>query len=113
MTRAWHSAPNGRITQACMSSPFISTHVVSLVGYEDASSTVKFVNSWGPKWGDAGTGTVTYDFFDTNLVECWGGFRDSSGPLAVEDLTMLKCCSNRACFRPHLATSVSRRCDVL
>jgi C1A family cysteine protease len=40
----------------------IGGHEVLLVGYDDATGRFKFRNSWGPKWGLAGYGTLSYEY---------------------------------------------------
>lgn len=43
-------------------------HAITVVGYDDATSTFKFVNSWGMGFGDGGYGTLSYDFVDQHSV---------------------------------------------
>ena len=47
-------------------------HAVTLVGYKSASGRIEdayfiFKNSWGPKWGQGGYGTVTYGYLQKYL----------------------------------------------
>ena len=44
-------------------------HAVTLVGYDDASKTFKFINQWTTQWGDAGYGRMTYDTFAARVYE--------------------------------------------
>lgn len=37
-------------------------HAVVAVGYDDARSAIKVLNSWGPGWGDRGYGWITESF---------------------------------------------------
>ena len=37
-------------------------HAITLVGYDDATQQYKWRNSWGPKWGDHGYGTMPYAY---------------------------------------------------
>lgn len=37
-------------------------HAVLVVGYDDAKQRFKFINSWGPTWGENGFGYITYAF---------------------------------------------------
>jgi hypothetical protein len=46
-------------------------HEVTLVGYDDALQAFKFINSWGPEWGDNGFGRVTYQAFLDRAGEAW------------------------------------------
>ena len=58
-------------------------HAVTLVGYKSATGRIEdayfiFKNSWGPKWGQGGYGTVTYHYlqnylFDAVLLEVQRG----------------------------------------
>jgi len=36
-------------------------HFVTLVGFDDQSQRLKFINSWGDRWGENGFGYVDYD----------------------------------------------------
>lgn len=42
-------------------------HAVMACGYDDASRTVRFKNSWGTYWGDEGYGCLPYEFFERGL----------------------------------------------
>ncbi len=44
------------------SNTFRGNHEVTLVGYDDASSAFRMVNSWGTGWGDHGFAWLSYDF---------------------------------------------------
>jgi len=44
-------------------------HAVTLVGYDDATQTFKFINQWTTQWGDAGYGRMTYDTFAARVYE--------------------------------------------
>lgn len=44
-------------------------HAFTLVGYDDATKTFKFINSWNTSWGDAGYGRMTYDTFAARVWE--------------------------------------------
>jgi hypothetical protein len=49
-------------------------HAVTLVGYKSANGRIEdsyfiFKNSWGPRWGQGGYGTVTYDYLRRNLFD--------------------------------------------
>ena len=38
-------------------------HAITLVGYDDATNTFKYQNSWGIEWGDKGFGYIDYKYF--------------------------------------------------
>jgi hypothetical protein len=44
-------------------------HAFTLVGYDDATQTFKFINSWNTGWGDEGYGRMTYDTFAARVWE--------------------------------------------
>ncbi|HZY68431.1 MAG TPA: C1 family peptidase [Devosia sp.] len=44
-------------------------HAFTLVGYDDATQTFKFINSWNTSWGDEGYGRMTYDTFKARVWE--------------------------------------------
>lgn len=44
---------------------------IVIVGYDDASRRLKFVNSWGEEWGDQGFGYLPYDYVPKYLVNAW------------------------------------------
>ena len=45
----------------------IGHHAVCLVGYDDAKSAYKFINSWGTLWGLSGYGYISYSLVSSNL----------------------------------------------
>lgn len=52
----------------------IGAHAVTLVGYENSGglsegTTFVFKNSYGPAWGEAGYGRVTYHYLRNNLLD--------------------------------------------
>jgi hypothetical protein len=44
-------------------------HAFTLVGYDDATRTFKFINSWNTGWGDKGYARMTYDTFAARVWE--------------------------------------------
>ncbi|MEO7221895.1 MAG: C1 family peptidase [Devosia sp.] len=44
-------------------------HAFTIVGYDDATQTFKFINSWNTSWGDEGYGRMTYDTFTARVWE--------------------------------------------
>jgi C1A family cysteine protease len=53
------------------SEPLIGGHSVCLVGYDDAKQTFKFINSWGPTWGDHGYGYLPFKYLEGSGSESW------------------------------------------
>jgi C1A family cysteine protease len=41
-------------------------HTVTITGYDDATSSFSFINSWGENWGIDGYGAISYDFIKEN-----------------------------------------------
>lgn len=49
----------------------MSTHAITIVGYDDTKRAYKAQNSWGTSWGDAGFIWIDYDFFPTVAGYCY------------------------------------------
>ncbi|HUZ00944.1 MAG TPA: C1 family peptidase [Thermomicrobiaceae bacterium] len=47
----------------------VGGHAVMAVGYDDAAGCLLLRNSWGPGWGDAGYGTLPYEYVDQGLAQ--------------------------------------------
>jgi fibronectin type 3 domain-containing protein len=45
------------------SGAFMGAQAVVLAGYDDSKKAFKFLNSWGPGWGDNGYGWIDYTYF--------------------------------------------------
>jgi C1A family cysteine protease len=46
-------------------------HAVLVVGYDDQIGGFKFVNSWGPSYGDKGFAYLSYEFMRKDVWEAW------------------------------------------
>ncbi|WP_421762249.1 C1 family peptidase [Devosia sp.] len=46
-------------------------HAITLVGYNEAKQTFKFINSWGPDWSDGGYGRMDYQTFMNRTTEAF------------------------------------------
>lgn len=46
-------------------------HAITLVGYNEAKQTFKFINSWGPEWSDGGYGRMDYQTFLNRTTEAF------------------------------------------
>ena len=46
-------------------------HAVCAVGYDDNKKLIKFKNSWGSNWGEAGYGYLPYKYIDDFLWDAW------------------------------------------
>lgn len=49
----------------------MSTHAVTIVGYDDTKRAYKVQNSWGTTWGEGGFTWIDYDFFPTVAGYCY------------------------------------------
>jgi hypothetical protein len=61
--------PNQSIWRSTPDKPVEGGHAMTLVGYDDATQTFKFINSWNASWGDQGYGRMTYDTFKARVDE--------------------------------------------
>jgi GNAT superfamily N-acetyltransferase len=71
ITRSWFDAPKGRIPERRHGEPTVASHSVTLTGYDDSKQQLKFINSWGPGWGDKGYGYISYRTFEQTWCEGW------------------------------------------
>lgn len=71
ITEQWFNAPGGRIDEPHPNDKIIGSHAVCLLGVCKNGSTIKFVNSWGEKWGDRGFGYLPSSYFDHRIVSAW------------------------------------------
>jgi hypothetical protein len=55
-------------------------HAMLVVGYDDARSAFKVINSWGQNWGDRGYGWIAYGFFSMVVREGYVVKDASNGP---------------------------------
>ncbi len=46
-------------------------HAILIVGYNDQTSTFKFINSYGPAWGNSGYGYISYGMYRQVLNEAF------------------------------------------
>ena len=47
----------------------VGGHAVLIVGYDDARASLRFLNSWGPDWGDRGYGWLPYRYVVSGLAD--------------------------------------------
>jgi len=52
-------------------STYYGGHAVTVIGYDDAAKTFKFVNSWGRGWGNYGYAYLSYEFVQRYAWEGW------------------------------------------
>ena len=49
----------------------LGSHAVAIVGYDDATQRMRFVNSWGTSWGDGGFGYLPYAYLEKYMSDTW------------------------------------------
>jgi len=49
----------------------VGGHPICIVGYDDAKKLFKFINSWGPDWGEKGYGYIPYDYIKSYSSDAW------------------------------------------
>ena len=49
----------------------VGGHAICLVGFDDGRKVLKFLNEWGPKWGDRGYGYLPYAFISNSSADVW------------------------------------------
>jgi GNAT superfamily N-acetyltransferase len=67
----WAKAPNGVISLPKPGQPFTENHCVCIVGYDDQTQLLRFINCWGPGWGDKGFGSLPYGYFARFSQDAW------------------------------------------
>ena len=78
ITEGWYAPSNGKIPEWRPGLSAVSTHSVTVVGYNDSHRQLKFINSWGSDWGDKGFGYISYRTFERTWIEGW--FSYFAGP---------------------------------
>lgn len=56
------AAKSGQVTLPTPGERLRGGHAIVLVGYDLALQRYQFRNSWGPKWGDSGYGTLPFNY---------------------------------------------------
>jgi hypothetical protein len=65
------ASKTGIIPLPAATATVIGGHAIVIVGYDDATQRVKFVNSWGTNWGDHGFGYLPYEYIDKYMNDAW------------------------------------------
>ena len=69
-------AKSGNVPMPKKNEPACGGHAMLMVGYDDKTQRVKFLNSWGGEWGKGGYGTLPYAYVsDTNLADDFWVFK--------------------------------------
>ena len=56
---------------SAVSGAYQGGHAVTVVGYNDSKQAVEIINSWGPSWGTAGYGWISYPALNQIAVEAY------------------------------------------
>jgi hypothetical protein len=78
-------SPRNKVWVSDATQPDEGGHAVTLVGYDDASKTFKFINQWSTQWGDAGYGRMTYDTFAARVYEGYVMHLPGDPEVALQD----------------------------
>lgn len=69
--RSYMSAKGGIIPDPTPEERILGGHAICIVGYDDTKKLLKFKNSWGTSWGEAGYGYISYSYIEKNLSDAW------------------------------------------
>jgi GNAT superfamily N-acetyltransferase len=75
-----HRAPRGVIAFPVTGEESLGMHSVFVTGYEQSGEVIRFANSWGIGWGQAGHGSVSMDYLRRYLHESWASRPAKWGP---------------------------------
>jgi hypothetical protein len=65
----WDISPAHPVWQSDRSKKDEGGHAITLVGYDDATQTFKFINQWSTQWGVDGYGRMSYDTFAARVYQ--------------------------------------------
>jgi len=77
---SWRTARNGAIQLPAPGDRSIGLHTVLLTHYAQSGGTLGFVNSWGPRWGDRGYGTMPFEYLERHFFDALVVRRARWGP---------------------------------
>jgi GNAT superfamily N-acetyltransferase len=75
-----YTAPRGVIGFPTPGEQSLGFHSVFVTGYEQSGEIVRFANSWGVGWGQAGHGSVSMNYLRRYLYESWARRPAKWGP---------------------------------
>ena len=81
-SQSWRAAPGGNVALPRAGDDSIGLHSVLLTHYADHGAILGFVNSWGPRWGDRGYGTMPFEYLERYFYEAFVLRRARFGPPA-------------------------------
>uniref|UniRef100_UPI0009FDC39F C1 family peptidase n=1 Tax=Methylobacterium sp. B34 TaxID=95563 RepID=UPI0009FDC39F len=70
LSKAFHRLHAGEIYQV-VGGHEEEWHAIPIVGYDEKRQAFKFLNSWGPGWGDHGFGWISYASFQSEVREAY------------------------------------------
>ena len=71
VTQDWYKAEKGVIPEPPSASLVDNAHAVWIGGYNNEKQQFKFMNCWGPSWGDDGNGWLSYQYFENFMTDAW------------------------------------------
>jgi GNAT superfamily N-acetyltransferase len=71
ITNDWLDPPDGAIPMPGDPSEIIGSHHITILGFSEKWRRFRFINTWGPDWGERGFGSISFDFFNHCLIEGW------------------------------------------
>jgi GNAT superfamily N-acetyltransferase len=74
------NAPEGRLPLPEADERSLGCHAVGLNGWADHGKSLIFQNSYGPDWGNNGSGVLTKEYADLYLREAWTERIGACGP---------------------------------
>jgi cell division septation protein DedD len=66
-----------------ISGPLEGGHAITIAGYDDTKQAFEIINSWGPYWGTAGYGWISYGAMSKIAVEAYSAIDDHGAPSIV------------------------------
>jgi hypothetical protein len=99
ITKQWHTAPKGVVAIPKSTVELVESHAVTAVGYSDDNQQLKFINSWGPNWGDKGYGYLPYSYFETYLTDAWARYPGKMRKWAPRDISGAALCTRSYVYK--------------
>lgn len=85
-----YQAANGDISLPERGEKSIGLHCIAIEGYDPATETFRFWNSWGAAWGDRGYGEISLDYMRRYYHEAFVMRRARWGPASAKSDRMEK-----------------------
>jgi GNAT superfamily N-acetyltransferase len=79
-----YSAPGGRLPMPLQDEKDTGVHDVAVIGWDDATDSIVFQNSWGRRWGEDGIGYISKQYFERYMNDVWLARRTHIGPIPAK-----------------------------